>query len=565
MGDTMELRDILQIIWRRLRLITFGTLLATTAALIISLNLTPVYRAKVTMKVDQPASAPLAYSSITTGENLALTYSRLLRTRPLLEMVTKNLGLDITPDELKENISTNLVPETPLVELAVKDSDAERAAEIANEIAFTFRALQNLERQVGNIAAFEEDMLAQMAELKTLIGQNQALIRETMDTPNSPAQEARRRDLQATLATQQSTYANLLSAYLDIQLTQSQFFNVDVVELAIPPAQPIRPRIPLYTSLGACLGLMASTGAAFLREYLDRSLKTSEDVRRAVARPTLGIIPRLQGAEHRSALIAGTAPHSAIAEAFRTLRTNIRFTGVDRPLTSLIVSSAEPGAGKTTVAVNLGIVYAQAGFRVVVIDADLRLPRLHKSFGFANTTGLTDLLVGTQDVAAYLTNTEISNLRLLVAGPIPPNPSELLGSKRMADVLKGLKAHADLVIIDTPPVLPVTDTAVLAPKVDGILLVARAHTTQRDTIRHATENLTQVGGNVIGAVLNAAPIKPRSIYYPYYGLGKGPIPSFPAGEAAPVPVRPATTTRARTRRTHSTHAPAPAQRPADAE
>lgn len=530
----MELADILQIFWRRLRLIGLGTLLLAAVALAASANLTPVYRAKATMKVDQLASAPLAYNSLSTGENLALTYSRLLRTRPLLETVSANLGLDMPPDALKERIGTSLIPETPLVELTVEDSSARRAADIANEIAFTFAARHNLERQKNDIAAFQEDIVAQMAELKGLIERNQALVRE--ETANAGSAGDSLLPLQSALASQQSTYANLLSAYLDIQLTESQFYKVEVIELAIPPAKPVHPRIPLYTFLGACLGFSVSTGLAFALEYLDRSLKTADDVRRALARPTLGLIPRLQGAEPRSPLIAGSAPHSAVAEAFRTLRTNIRFTGVDSPLSAILVTSADPGAGKTTVAVNLAIVYAQAGFRVVVIDADLRLPRLHKAFGVANTTGLTDLLLGdAQEIEDYLRRTEIDSLRLLVAGPIPPNPSELLGSRRMAEVLDAVRQRTDLVIVDTPPVLPVSDAAVLAPKVDGVLLVARAHETQRDALRHAADSLVRVGGIVVGVVLNAVPIKPKSNYYPYYSTGTRRIEPLPAEGRAPAP------------------------------
>jgi non-specific protein-tyrosine kinase len=230
----------------------------------------------------------------------------------------------------------------------------------------------------------------------------------------------------------------------------------------------------------------------------------------------------MQGAERSSGLVAWALPRSSVSEAFRALRTNIRFASVDKPLTAILVTSAEPGTGKTTVAINLGIVSAQAGFRIVLIDTDLRRPRLHEAFGLSNLTGLTDLLVGDiQDVEAQMQETEIDNLRLIASGAVPPNPSELLGSKRMEAVLAEAKRHADLVILDTSPVLPVTDAAVLAPKMDGVLLVVRANRTHRDAGQQAAEGLVQVGGNMMGVVLTDAPTPRRSDYrYPYYRKGK---------------------------------------------
>jgi capsular exopolysaccharide synthesis family protein len=417
-------------------------------------------------------------------------------------------------------LGTNLIAETQLLELTVEDTDAQRASDIANEIAFTFISLHNTERQLQNIVALEQDIVAQMANLKELIAYNQLLLdqaRTSSDLLAAGESNAR----QSALSGQQSAYANLLGTYLSIQLTQSQFFDVTVVEPAIAPTKPIRPNIVFNTFLGAFVGLNLSAGLAFLLEYLYRSFETGDDVRQVLSLPTLGTVPRLRGQERSSRLVTSTMPLSPASEAYRALRTNIRFASVDKPLTTLLITSAEPGAGKTTVVANLGVACAQAGLQVVLLDTDLRIPRLHHPFHLNNRAGLTNLLVGdVHNVEECMVRTKIDNLRLITSGPIPPNPSELLGSKRMEAVLAKVKRSADLVILDAPPTLAATDAAVLAQGADGVLLVVYAGKTRHDAARHAVESLLQVGSNMIGVVLNAVPTHRGSYYhYGYYQNG----------------------------------------------
>lgn len=518
----MELREILQIIWKRLWLIVLGTLLISVAAFVVSKNRKPVYQAKVTMMVKQSANTPLAsYTYLSTGEDLALTYSNLLKTRPLLEIVIANLNLDLSPDYLRgEMLGTNLIRGTQLLELTVKDTDPQRASDIANEIAFTFISLHNTEQQLQNIVALEQDVVAQMANLKELIEYNQSAIDKLPVTSGLLAEEESNR-VQATLANQQNAYASLLGTYLDIRLTQAQLLDITVVEPAIAPTRPAGRSSVFYAFLGAFVGLNLSVGLAILLEYLDRSFETSDDVRQILSLPALGTIPRLRGEERNGRLVTSTLPRSPISEAYRTLRTNIRFASVDEPLTTLLITSAEPGAGKTTLAANLGVVCAQAGFQVVVIDTDLRLPSLHQLFDLNNHIGLTDLLVDdVQNVEECMVRTEIDNLRLITSGPIPPNPSELLGSKRMGAVLAEVQKSAELIILDTPPTLAVTDAAVLASKVDGVILLIEAKRTSHEAARRACEAHKRVGSRILGAVLTKAKTK-RNAYY-YYAEGARP-------------------------------------------
>lgn len=213
-------------------------------------------------------------------------------------------------------------------------------------------------------------------------------------------------------------------------------------------------------------------------------------------------------------LVAWNNPKSPPAEAYRALRTNLQFIGLDRPLSSLLVTSAGPGEGKSTTSANLGAVMAQAGRRVILVGADMRKPQLHNIFGFPNDVGLTNVLTGHVPWQKALRDTPIDGVRLLASGPIPPNPAELLGSQRMGDLLKQLQEEVDMVIVDAPPVLSVTDAGVLSQWVDGVLFVVCAGVTPRELALEAKLQLEKVGARIVGTVVNR--IERQAGYYHYY-------------------------------------------------
>jgi capsular exopolysaccharide synthesis family protein len=218
-------------------------------------------------------------------------------------------------------------------------------------------------------------------------------------------------------------------------------------------------------------------------------------------------------------LLAVSEPNSLVAEAYRTLRTNLQFSSLDKPLRSLVVTSAVATEGKTTTSANLAVVMAQAGRRVILVDGDLRRPSAHKLFGLPNREGLTTALV--QDpgtLNGYLQETGMQNLRVLTSGPIPPNPQELLGSQRMEELLARLGQEADIVLVDTPPSLIVADANVLAARTDGVLMVVNSGRTRRVVVQQAVGGLRQVGANVVGAVLNMVNVRGGRSYYYYYSV-----------------------------------------------
>ena len=218
-------------------------------------------------------------------------------------------------------------------------------------------------------------------------------------------------------------------------------------------------------------------------------------------------------------LVTLTMPRAPVSEAYRTLRTNLEFSSLDKPLKTLVVTSPGPDEGKSTTLANLAVTLAQAEKRVILVDCDLRRPAQHEIFGVTNQSGLTTMMVDEQAMKAPpLQETGVPGLALLTTGPLPPNPSELVGSRRMAEIIAGLSQAADLVLFDAPPIIAVTDAAVLASRVDGVLLVIKAGGTKRDHAQKAKALLDKVNAHVIGAVLNNA--RMDTSYYRYYSEHK---------------------------------------------
>jgi non-specific protein-tyrosine kinase len=290
-----------------------------------------------------------------------------------------------------------------------------------------------------------------------------------------------------------------------------------VAEEAIPVYSPIRPRTMANTLLAAVVGAMLAVGIILLVEYLDDTVKTPEDLASVTDLSTLGAIADIEGRTDRDRLVTLLTPRSAISEAYRMLRTNIQFAAVDGQVKSIMVTSSGSGEGKSTTAANLAIVMAQTGRRVILIDADLRRPIQHRLFELPNSKGLTMALL---DLNAppkeHLQVTPVPGLQVMTSGAIPPNPAELLGSQRQADLLADLEKEADLIILDSPPVLTVADALVLAPRVGGVLLVVEVGSTRRGAIQKAVDALLHADARLLGVALNRLTLRRSAYYYHYY-------------------------------------------------
>ena len=300
-------------------------------------------------------------------------------------------------------------------------------------------------------------------------------------------------------------------------LQSGSTLRVSLVEPALRPLAPVRPRTKLNVTLGLLLGLMLGFGLAFLREFLDRSLKTPEELEVAADAPVVGTIPPFKA--HKQPIPVAEQPRTSVAEAFRKLRTNFAFLGVDRQSICCVVTSPSASEGKSTVTANLAIALAQAGQRVAVVDADLRKPTLHKLFDLPQRVGTTTVLLDQASVHDAIQFLGPDMPSVLTCGQLPPNPSELLGSRRMQELLAELRASYDVVLIDCAPLLPVTDPMVVSRFADGMLLIARAGSTTRDQVQAAKAVSAKAGAKIFGTVLNATSVSEgeQSTYYAYYG------------------------------------------------
>ena len=466
------------------------------------------YTATVTLLVSQlPATGTADYSSILASERLAMTYAPLVTARNMLEDVIAQLGLRETPDSLVEKVKAETLPESQLILISITDNDAEQAALVANAIAETFISYVQELRQ-GRFAESLTDMENRIGELTVLIEETQADV-DRLTAQRIRAETERERQ-ESLLAEYRGEYQVLHQDLSELRLAATQSArSVSILEPAQTPSSPVRPRTMMNTMLGALVGVMVGTGVAFLLEYLDDKIWTPEDVSKMLGIGTLAAVGRL--ADGQDSVVVATQPRSAVTEAFRVLVSNIRFSSVDKPLRALMVTSPRSAEGKSLIVANLAAMTAQSGLGVVAVDADLRRPRLHRLFGLDARNGLSESIVeGTAD--GRLRSTDMKGLSTLTCGGLPPDPAQLLGSPRMKELLQELAEQADMVVVDSAPILPVADSAVLAPSVDGVLLVLRAGKSRREEAQQAVERLHQTGANLVGVVLNAVPT-PDDVYY----------------------------------------------------
>lgn len=306
--------------------------------------------------------------------------------------------------------------------------------------------------------------------------------------------------------------------------------NMKVLDYARLPKVPVSPRKRVAVAVAIVLALLIGLLLSFGLDALDRTIKSPEDVEQHLGVPLIGRLPKVAGKGVSDQLVR-TQPRSSLAEAFRSLRTSLLFFGADRPLKTVLVTSSVAREGKTLCCASLGITLAQAGARTLLVDCDLRRPRLATAFGLRQEPGLTSVLALDTELAEAICATDVDNLSVLPSGPLPPNPAELLGSEAFRALLEKLSTDFDRVIIDSPPAVPVTDAAVLSAAVDGVLLVVRQREAQRDLVLRAVEHVASVGAHLLGVVLNAVDEEEkryRQYYAAYHGRdGEAPGASRP--------------------------------------
>ena len=421
---------------------------------------------------------------------------------------------------LEEEISrlrrelTEQAQEVKTARAALADETIELGREVAGAITRAFQAARDRDAAIAILRARLDEKRQQARVLNELYSEYV----ETSDRVVAGRREIEslRAEIAALAALEESSKAGAGTGPVAIQ-------SIGIERRArLVDARQIRPNTMMILLLSGLAAVFLSLGAAFLVEFFDDTIKTKDDFVRLVGVPDIGFIPRISEKEVANRdLAAVEMPRSGVAEAFRSVRTGILFSKKDAEIRSLLVTSAGPGEGKTTVAVNLALVMAEAGRgKILLIDADLRKPRVHTALGVENTTGLTNCLVGSATLSETARETQVPNLFVLPAGPTPPNPAELLGGHRMTEVMEEALRTYGMVILDTPPLVAVTDTCLLAPRVEGVFLVISVGRTSWRLIARGKEALAAVGEEATGAILNN--VRARQSGYGYgYGLEGG--------------------------------------------
>lgn len=402
---------------------------------------------------------------------------------------------------------------TQLISVSVSDTDPGRAAAATNAVA---RAFINKVTRI-ELSRFGDD---QRALDRQVAGAQAEVARVTQQIDGYQGDPTGLASLKATLAADQNTYRSLLTSSLQFKATRDALRNgVSVYSPATVPSTPTGPHPARSALLAAFVALLLCAGGLYVYDYLDDSPRTPEEIEAMAGAPILGAVERFDTRRLGSELVTVEEPRSPASEAYRLIRTNIQFTNVDKPPRTLLITSPSSKEGKSTTAGNLAQVLAQGGQMVTLVDGDLRRPSLHRIFGLAGPReGLTSLLANSHLNGHGVRQPEQPNLSVVAAGPVPPNPADLLGSRRMQSVLAHLREHAHVVLLDSPPVLAVADAAILSASVDGVVMVVDSKKTKRRDIQKAREAIEGVGGTILGVVINRLNRRGSlDYYYSHYG------------------------------------------------
>jgi capsular exopolysaccharide synthesis family protein len=481
-----SLRQYLHTLWRRRVVVVAFVAVFVAVALAYGVATTKVYRGTADLLLTPQVSSALlqATNSVDSAVTIDVpTAIEVIQSSSLQQDVQKSIPS-------APGVSASEVGTTSVVAISVDSTNPKLAARAANAYAEGYLHLQ----QKQATATIDGAILLLTERLNSIQSSIASAQGAAGGSPTFQIQ-----GLQEEAVTLQNEITN------DQLVAGESSADGQVVSAASVPTAPVKPKTLEYAVLAGLLGLVLGIGVAMLLEFFDDGVRTREDVARIVTnRPVLAMIPDVpdwRGGEAR--LVSRSEPSSDPAEAYRSLRTSIEFLSLDRSIRTLLVTSAGTAEGKTTTVANLAVVLAQAGRRVVAVCCDLRRPRLHEFFGMSNQVGFTSVLLGESSLQEALHGVAgLPNLYVLPAGAVPPNPSELLSGARTEELLETIAANADIVIIDSPPILPVTDASVLASRCDAVVVVAAVGVSTRNHLARAVEALEYIEAPISGVVLN---------------------------------------------------------------
>jgi polysaccharide biosynthesis transport protein len=498
-----DVGDYARIVWRRKFTVLIAMVVVVTVALVFSYVQTPKYSATAKIVLRLRVTGLFGANAVPIDAARAVqTEIEAIQSDPVKDRVREKVGS-------APKVRVSAVGNADLIAVRAESTSPNLAASVANAYAdsyLEFRREQNLNEVLANSQQIESKVREIQRQIDELGDRTDALP-PCVDTRTNPVPCTQRDSAvqeRSALITQQISFRERLN-----QLQVEQNLTGGGAQIGTPasvPSEPFEPTPRKNAVIAAVLGLLCGIALTFLFDYLDDSVKDKEDFERAVPRlPVIGLIPQVPEwkTKDQARLVSMAAPTSPPAEAYRILRTSIQFLTLDRPIRMIQVTSSSAQEGKTTTLANLAVAFANAGIRTVAVCCDLRRPRLHQFFGLDNAVGFTSVLLGSVPLAKALQPVPgQEGLLILASGPLPPNPAELLSSSRSAELLANLAMHADMVLIDSPPVLPVTDALVISQHVDSTLLVSAAGVTTRKAAARAFEMLERVNAPMVGGILN---------------------------------------------------------------
>ncbi len=507
-GGERDLRGYSEVLGRHKWIVALVVLATAGVAFGLSVTQTPLYRATAEVLVE--SGTPQQLFDPVSG-----AYRDPARDiQNEIEFINSDAVTVAVEDELADpaDVSVSTREDVDLIAISATSDDAQLAADTAN----TYADVYLRERRQQSVQDYQDSALVVEAQLQQLNNQVAAIttnlesvsIQIIAAVPGTPIEELTQQQarLEQRLSAIEEERTSLQATARQLELTAELLRDgtATITQQAEVPEVPFSPQTLRTVILAVVVGLILGVGLAFLREYFDDAVRTKEDIERASGLSVLALLPKQTNwrNESRPYLVTIEKPQSPPAEAYRSLRTAIQFMGIDHPLEVIAITSSRSGEGKTTTTANLAVALAQSGLRVLALDCDLRKPRLHQFFGVDNQKGFTTALVDGDLTGALHELNDFGRLSVMPSGVVPPDPAELLASSHTDALFKTLLPHFDVIVVDSPPVLPVTDALVLSRMTDAVILVTSARKTSRRDLHRSVELLNQVDAPVIGTVLN---------------------------------------------------------------
>jgi capsular exopolysaccharide synthesis family protein len=513
--DELDLRAYLGVLRRRWKVVAAVVAVAVVLALALSLRQDAQYRAESELLIRQSDTATLVGNTPVVNANDAArrlnNEVRLFESGTLRNAVAEVYDGPLDPDDVGASVTSDT---SDVVTAHLTASDPDAAAELVNLYATTFIEVRRQQR-TDELLAVGEEIQAKIDDLDRRITEvRQPLTDLEAEVASAPGNDdliAQRDDLDAQLAPQLAPLQSQRSFYesqiedLELSADITRSGGAQVLTVAEAPEDPVSPKPIRDAAIALVLGLVLGIGLAFLIDTLDERIRGVADLELVTAGlPTLALVPEMEKGHTDTFVATRDQTKSPQAEAYRSLRTAVKFAGLDRPLKVIQLTSPSQGEGKTTAVANLAVALAQGGDRVAIVCCDLRRPRVQERFDVPLAPGFTDVLAGDASLADALRRYD-ANILILPAGSPPPNPSELLSSNKAAAVIKALAEEFDVVLVDSPPVLPVTDALVVSRFVDATLVVVDSRSTARKAVARTLQMLAQVNAPTLGVVLNGLP------------------------------------------------------------